>query len=263
MATNKLLKVWSIMAKNNLQNQLLTPSSSVLFILGKLFNFIFSVIIIFSIFNQVSTIKNFTLPQAIIITLVFSLIDSITNFLFRALYTFRPILLKGDFDLDLLKPLPSFFRPIFSGPDFLDVPMIIIQVIALIFFLFHYSLVPSVFTLIFFLLILLNGIILAFAIHLSIAAFSIITTEIDSLVMIYRSLGRAAIVPTDIYGNFFRFILDYLIPITVIFTLPAKALLSILTPVGIIYSFVFTFIFLFLSLYFWNYSLSRYTSASS
>jgi ABC-2 type transport system permease protein len=263
MVIKNLFQVWLILAKNNLQNQLLTPSSSILFVIGKLFNFIFNIVIIFSIFSQITSINSYTLPQAIIITLIYNFVDSFTQFFFRALYLFRPILLKGDFDMDLLKPLPSFFRPIFSGPDFLDFPMIIIQIITLIFFILKYSLIPSLFTFSLFLVIFANAVILVFSIHLLIAAFSIITTEIDSLVMIYRTLGRAAMVPTDIYQGFFRFFLNYIIPITVIFTLPAKALLNILSPSGVLYSFIFTFIFLFFSLWFWRFSLRRYTSASS
>jgi ABC-2 type transport system permease protein len=263
MVIKNFTKVWVILAKNNLQNQLLTPSSSVLFIIGKIFNFVFSVLIVFSIFTQVSTIKNYTLSQAIIITLVFNFIDTFTQFFFRALYSFRPILLKGDFDLDLLKPLPSFFRPIFSAPDFLDLPMLVIQIFALIYFLIKFSLIPSFSVFGLFLLIFVNGVILAFALHLMIAAFSILTTEIDSLVMIYRSLGRAAVVPTDIYNNFFRIVLSYVIPITVIFTLPAKAMLNMLTLNGVAYSLTFSFAFLLFSLWFWNFSLRRYTSASS
>ena len=263
MVIKNFLKVWTILAQNNLQNQLLTPSASLLFIVGKIFNMAFSIIIIFSIFTQVSTIKDYTLPQAVIIVLVFNFIDSFTQFFFRALYSFRPILLKGDFDLDLLKPLPSFFRPIFSGPDFLDIPLIFIEIMALVYFLLKFNLFPNPTTFLLFLLIFINGVILAFALHLIIAAFSILTTEIDSLIMIYRSLGRAAVVPTDIYNHFFRIVLSYVVPITVIFTLPAKALLNILTPTGILYSFVFTFVFLLLSLSFWRFSLRRYTSASS
>lgn len=263
MVTNVFYKVWVIMAKNSLQNKLLTPSSSIIFIIGKLFNYVFSLLIIFSIFNQVSNIKNFTLSQAVIFTLVYSFISSATQFLFRSLYTFRPILIKGDFDMDLLKPLPSFFRPVLSGPDFLDVPMIFIQLFAIIYFLIKFSLVPNLGSAFLFTLLFVNGFIISFSIHLIIAAFSILTTEIDSLVMIYRSLERTAVVPTDIYNNFFRILLSYVVPITVIFTLPAKAMLNILTFNGVIYSFAFTILFLLLSLYFWKYSLKHYTSASS
>ena len=263
MAIKQYLRVWSIVAKNKLQNRFLTPVSSVLFIIGKLFNFTFSVLIVFSIFNQVSSIKNYTLPQAIIITLVYGLVDSTTQFLYRALYSFRPILIKGDFDLDLLKPIPSYFRPIFSDPDFLDIPMLIIQIIALIYFLIHYSLVPSIPTILFFMVIFFNGVVLTFAIHLAVAGFAILTAEIDNLVMIYRSLNRTAIVPTDIYNSVFRFVLNYIVPITVIFTVPAKALLNLLSFDGVLYSFIVTYSFFFAAIWFWHFSLRHYTSASS
>jgi len=263
MAIKNFVKVWLILAKNNLQNQLITPSSSILFVIGKLFNYIFSIITIYAIFSQVSSVKGYSLSQAIIIVLVFNFIDSFTQFFFRSLYFFRPILIRGDFDLDLLKPLPSFFRPIFSAPDFLDAPLIIIQIFTLIYFIFNFQVPISLPTLILSLAILTNGVILAFAIHLIIAAFAILTSEIDNLVMIYRSLGRAAIVPTDIYGRIFNFILSYIVPITIIMTVPAKAILGILTLEGVVYSFAFGSSFFAFSLRFWQFSLKRYTSASS
>lgn len=263
MAIKSFIKVWMILAKNILQNQLLTPSSSFLFILGKLFNFIFSIFIITAIFHQSSSINGYSLPQGVMVVLIFNLIDSTTQFFFRALYTFRPILVRGDFDLDLLKPLPAFFRPIFSGPDFLDLPIVIIKIIAFIYFIFYYHFQLNFDNSLLFSLVLINAYLMAFAIHLSIAAFSILTTEIDNLVAVYRSLGQAAVIPTDIYSGFFRVLLDYIIPVTVMFTLPAKAFLGLLTPSGVIYSCLFAYGGLIFSLWFWRFSLRRYTSASS
>lgn len=263
MAIKSFVTVWTILAKNNLQNQFLSSSASILFILGKLFNYSFSIIIVYSIFGQVSTLNSYTLPQAIIMVLLFNFIDSFTQFFFRALYQFRPILLKGDFDLDLLKPLPSYFRPIFSAPDFLDFPILIIQITALVYFLINFHLVPSLITFCLFVFIFLNGVAVAFAIHLIIAAISVLSTEVDSLVMIYRNLGRAAIIPTDSYRGIFSFFLNFIVPITVIFTLPAKAMLNIITPLGILYSSVFAIGFFVFALWLWNFSLKHYTSASS
>ena len=263
MVINRLIKAWVILAKNNLQNQLLTLSSSMLFIVGKFFNFIFTLLTIYAIFSQANSIQGYSLNQAVIVVIIYNLLESISGFLFRSLYTFRPILLRGDFDMDLLKPLPSYFRPIFSGPDFLDLPLIIIQFVALVYYLvkFNFPITLPIFGLT--LLIFLNAIILAFSIHLSIAAFSIITTEIDSLVALYRNFGRAAVVPTDIYSNTFRFILNYIVPITVLFTLPAKAILNVLSTEGILYSCFLSYTFFLLAINFWRYSLRQYTSASS
>jgi ABC-2 type transport system permease protein len=263
MAINPFFKVWWILAKNNFQNQLLTPSSSILFIIGKFINFLFTVVTIFAIFTQTNAINGYNLGQAIIVVVIYNLIESITGFLFRSLYTFRPILLKGDFDLDLLKPLPSFFRPIFSGPDFLDFPLLVVQALALAYYLHSYHIPISISVLTIFILMLICGVVVSFSIHLAIAAFSILTTEIDNLVALYRNFCRAAVVPTDIYGPTFRFILDYIIPITAIFTIPSKAIISLLTPTGYYYGLTFAGLFLIGSLSFWKFALRHYTSASS
>lgn len=263
MVIKTLFSAWKILAINNLQNQLLTRSSSFLFIIGKLFNFVFTVFTIFAIFTQTSQVHGYTLPQAVIVVLFFNLITSTIQFFFRSLYTFRPILVKGDFDMDLLKPLPSFFRPILSGPDFLDFPVIIIQLVTLIWFYRHYHFSLTWVMFFTFILTFANAIIVAFSVHLSIAAFSVMTTEIDNLVAIYRNLERAGVVPTDIYSPTLRFILDYIVPVTVIVTIPAQSLLSPLTVHALLYSTILASVFLIASTKFWRYSLRRYTSASS
>lgn len=263
MATKSIFKVWWILAKNNIQNQLLTSSSSLLFVIGKFLNFVFSILIITAVFHQTSSINGYSVSQAIIVALVFNLVDSSTQFIFRALYSFRPILVRGDFDLDLLKPLPSFFRPIFSNPDFLDLPIIVIKIIALIYFLnlYHFSL--SFPQLLLFIFLLINGFVLAFAVHLIIAAFSIFTTEIDNLVNLYRSLGQAAVIPTDIYQGVIRLILDFVIPLTAMVTIPAKSLIVLITPAGVLYSCIICYAFFIFSLLFWSFAIRHYTSASS
>jgi len=258
-----LLSVWIIIAKNKIQNQLLTPSSSFLFIVGKLFNYSFSILTILAIFGQNRNIQGYTLPQALIFVVFFNFIESLIQFFFRSLYTFRNILIKGDFDLDLLKPLPSFFRPMLSGPDFLDLPLIIIQLITLIYLLAFYQFPINASTLLIFAITLFSSITIAFSIHLSIAAFSVLTTEVDSLVAFYRNLGRAAAVPTDIYKGLLRFILDYIVPITIISTVPAKALTSLLTTQTLLFSLLYSLLFFFISVSFWRYSLRHYSSASS
>lgn len=258
-----IFKAWWIMAKNNIQNQLLTPSSSILFIIGKFLNFIFSIFIITAIFHQTNTVGGYNYSQVVIFVLVFNFIDTLTQFFFRSLYSFRPVLIKGDFDLDLLRPLPSFFRPILSGPDFLDFPLIFIKLGVLIYFVIYFGLIPSLPQFILFLFIFINAIILTFSLHLIIAAFSVLTAEIDSLVALYRTIGQAAVIPTNIYSGFFRFILDWIIPVTVMFTVPAQALLGILSLSGVVYSSVLSYSFLFFAIYFWRHALKNYTSASS
>jgi len=263
MVIKSLLRAWIIIAKNNLQNQLLTISSTLLFVVGKIVTFIFTVFTIFAIFSTTKSVQGFNLEQAVIAVIVYNLVDSTTQFFFRSIYSFRPILLRGEFDLDLLKPLPSFFRPILSGPDFLDLPPIVIQLLALIYFLHQYQINPSFINTILFIAFFLVSLVIAFSLHLLMAAFSIITTEIDNIAWIYRSFIRAGVVPTDIYSGAFRFVLDYVVPVTLLVTIPAKALLNLLTLDSLLYAVTFSTIVFFISIFTWRYTLRFYASSGS
>ncbi len=263
MVTKNTFTAWLVIAKNNIQSQLLTRSSSTLFIVGKLLQFVFSLIIINSIFKNTGTIKDYAQEEATIFVLVYFIMDSITQFFFRAIYTFRPVLLKGDYDLDLLKPLPSYFRPLLSRPDFFDLPPLIIQIIALFFFLNRYQILITPTNFFAFVLIAMNGVLLAFSVFLLIASFSILTTEVDNLIWTYRSLSNAARLPVDIYPRFFQFILTGIVPVAIIITLPAKALLGLLNPQVLGLSLLITIFFVYSSVFLWRKSLKHYSSASS
>jgi ABC-2 type transport system permease protein len=263
MAINNTLHAWYIIAKNNLQRQLLTRSSALLFVVGKLLTFVFSLLIIISIFTGTGPVKGYTLHQAVIFILVFFVIESVTQFLFRSIYSFRYVLLRGDFDLDLLKPLPTFFRPLLAGPDFFDLPPLLIHIFTLFFFLAKYNIHPAPLDYLSFFLLLLNGIFLAFSVYLLIAAFSITTTEVDNLVWLYRSLSDAARVPVDIYPRLFQIILTGVIPVAVIIGVPARALLGILEPQTLLFSLLISLFFVYTAFFFWQRSLKHYSSASS
>lgn len=263
MAVKPVLLAWYIIAKNNLQSQLLTRSSAVLFVIGKLVNFFFSLILITSIYKTTTTINGYSLHQVVFFTLIYFIFESVTGFLFRAIYTFRPILVRGDFDLDLVKPLPSYFRPILSAPDFLDIPPLVVQIGFLLYYSIVFQISVTPLSLLVFSLLFVNSIILSFSLFLFIASLCILTTEVDNLVAIYRSLTRAGIVPVDVYPALFRFILNTIVPVAVFITIPVKAFLGILDPTTLVFALVFSTVFFYLSVLFWRHSLSQYSSASS
>lgn len=263
MAIKITLKSWWLIAKKNFQTQLLTRSSAFLFVIGKLLNFVFTILTVLAIFTTTKTLNGYSFSQAIIFVLVYGLSESIIGFLFRAIYTFRPVLVRGDYDLDLLKPLPSFFRPLLSSPDFLDLFTLVVQIVISLFLVLKLDIYFSFLNLILFIPYLFLAIIVAFAINLIISAVCVLTTEVDNLVWLFRSFYRAGVVPTDVYSGTFKFILDFIIPITLMVSLPSKALLGLLTPLDFVYAVFLSLVLLFVSWYLWLFSLSRYQSASS
>ena len=259
----RLIKIWLIQARNAAQTQLLTTKGGVLFLIGKISRFLLYFVFLFSVLSGAGGLAGFTTPQVILFFLVFNIIDAVVQFLFRGVYVFRPLIVSGNFDLDLLKPLPSFFRPIFGWTDILDFITLIPLFGFTVWYIFSHQLFSGLASFLIFFLLIFNSILVAFAFHLFVCAVCVLTTEIDHLIWIYRDLTAMARFPTDIYGKGIRIALTFVIPVIVLITVPAKALLGILSPFWILVSFVVGILSAILSLRFWKWSLKRYTGASS
>lgn len=258
----RLIKLWFLMAKTAAQSQLTTFWAGVFFILGKVVRFLFLFLFLFSVLSQSQTLAGYNRDQVILFFLVFNLVDITVQFFFRGVYLFRPLVVRGDFDLDLLKPYPSFFRPLFGWSDILDFITLVPLWVYFLWFVFSNHLF-SVFQFLSFLVLLFNSLILAFAFHLFVCAVCVLTTEIDHLIWVYRDLTGMARVPTDIYQRGIRYLLTFTVPVVILITVPAKGLMGILSWWGAILSFIICGLFLFGSLKFWRYALSQYSSASS
>lgn len=245
------------------QSWLITDWSGLLFLSGKIIRFLMFFAFLFAVLSSSQTLVGFNREQIIFFFLVFNIIDVAVQFFFRGVYLFRPQVVSGNYDLDLLKPLPSFFRPLFGWTDIYDFIILIPLWIFFIWFTFSNQLFTSIGNLIIFLLLLLNSLILAFAFHLFVCAVCVLTTEIDHLVMVYRDLTAMARFPTDIYQKGIQYILTFTIPVVILITVPAKALMGLLSWQWVIGSIVITFLFLWGSLRFWKYALTQYSSASS
>jgi len=263
MGVKKLIKIWLMYTLNALQSDLLTTWAGVLFIIGKIVRFLLFFVFLFAILSAAKTLAGYNREQVIFFFLVFMLVDAMVQFLFRGVYHFRSLVVSGDYDLDLLKPLPSFFRPIFGHTDLADFVTLIPLWVYFLWFVFTNHLFTGIGDLILFFLLLFNSLILAFAFHLFICAICVLTTEIDHLVWVYRDLTSMARFPTDIYQKAIQGILTFTIPVVILITVPAKALLGLLSWPWIALAFGISGLFLWGSLKFWRYALSKYSSASS
>jgi len=251
------------MAKISAQSQLLSSASGLLFIFGKLVRFTLYFVFLFSVLSGAGNVGGYSREQIIVFFLVFNIIDILIQILFRGVYVFRPLVASGNYDLDLLKPLPSFFRPLFGWTDILD----LVTFVPLVTFFVHYlsvnHMINSPFFPLLFLILVVNSILIGFAFHLFVCSICILTMEIDHLVWVYRDLTGMARFPTDIYSKFVQIVLTFTIPVMILISVPAKAILGLLTPEWMLMSLVVGFCAFFLSLKFWFWSLKKYTSASS
>lgn len=217
---------------------------------------------LYSLFSGIAVLGGYTRPQILIFYLIFNLIDTTSQLLFREVYRFRALVVTGGLDLVLAKPMNPLIRCLLGGPDLIDTGMLILIVVACIYVTVT-SIHPSFLSVSIFMIMLVNSLLISTAFHICVLALGIITFSVDHLVMIYRDLAALARIPIDLITNPLRTILTFVIPIGIMFTFPAQVLLGLLTWQTTLVSLAFGITSLYLSLRLWKYSLRQYQSAGS
>lgn len=254
--------LWVKLTANSFLVSLASRFSALLFFLGKTLRFLFFGIFLLTILTKTRIVAGYTIYQAAFFFLTFNFLDTVTQLFFREVYRFRQLVVTGDFDLVLVKPFQPLFRALAGGADPLDLFMLIPYTAILVFVGANAGTV-EVRNIMLYILLLGNGFLIATGFHILVLALAIVTTEIDHAIMIYRDITTMARLPVDIYSQPLRGIITFIIPVGLMMTFPAKALLGLLSPLVILFSLVLGFLFLVLSLRVWRFALSQYSSASS
>lgn len=255
------IKVWLMTTRNAFMSVLIRKKLFFIFLFGKLLRFAFFIGFLFFLVKGSTSVAGYNLNQIAFFFLTFNLVDVTAQFFFREVYRFRPKVISGRLDLVLVKPINALFASLMGGADIID----LITIPPLIFAIIYVGklLNPTFFQTFYYILLVINGFLIAAAFHIAVLAMAIITLEIDHTIMIYRDITNLGRLPIDIYKEPLKGILTFLIPVGIMITLPAKALMGLVSPVGVFGSFLLGGALIFLSIRFWNYALTKYTSASS
>lgn len=249
------------MSRNSFSMVLSQKTAIAFFLTGKIIRFVFFLGFLYILLQGSKSLAGYSINQTIFFFLGFNLVDIISQFLFREAYKFRSKVVSGDFDLIMVKPVNALFTVLMGGADIMDLITLppLIYAVCYMGSLLH----PSLLSVVLFLLLLVNALLISTSFYIAIMALGIITLEIDNTIMLYRDLTSLGRFPIDIIKQPAQGILTYLIPVGIMMTFPAKALMGFMSYQGVLISFAVGFIAIFLSLKFWNFALTKYTSASS
>lgn len=214
------------------------------------------------LFSGTKNLAGYSKDQIIFFYLSFNLIDTLSQLFFREVYRFRDLLITGNFDLVLTKPVNPLIRVLLGGFDIFDLPIAFFILIAVIYY-GSLNLHPSLINWLLYFLLIFNGLIIATAFNIFVLGLGIISTSVDHLVMVYRDLSSMLRIPADLYIEPVRFLLTFAIPLGVMITFPPKALMGILSVQMILISYLLSFISLALGIKFWGYCLKHYQSTGS
>jgi len=260
---SKYFKIWLLMAKMNLAEQVSSRINFVSLVLGKFvrMGFVFGFLI--ALFTHTQNLAGFTLTQTLLFFMTFNLVDILAQLFLRGIYWIRRLVIQGDLDLILTAPVNPLFRISARTTDFLDMTTLVPTITILVLVISRLNSGLTIFNLILYVMLIFVGFIIAFSIHVIAASVAVFTQEVDNLIWIYRDLMTMGRFPIDIYAAPVKLILTFVIPVAVMTSFPTKVLLGILSPQSIILAFIIAGVFLVGSLKLWNFSLRYYTSASS
>ncbi|MDO8551290.1 MAG: ABC-2 family transporter protein [bacterium] len=260
---SRYLRIWWRMTLVIFRADLMNRFAAGLFIFGKLIRFFFFLAFIFLLVKQSKFLMGYNLDQIVFFFLTFNIVDITSQLLLRGVYHFRPLIVTGNFDLILIKPINPLFASLASHADVLDLITLFPLLGYTVYFLAQGQIPITFLGIILYLLLIFCAFIITLSFHILVISVGVLTTEVDHLVWIYRDLSSMGRFPIDIYREGIRTFLTFVVPIAVLMTFPAKAFMGLLSWQLIGYSLVLAVILLVLSLRFWDFALKKYSSASS
>lgn len=235
---------------------------AIVFMLGKLIRFFSFLLFILLIITQTQAIAGYSFWQIILFFATYNFIDTAAQFFLREVYRFRTYVVRGFFDYILVKPVSPLFRSLFGGSDILDLSILVLSFLFIIFSAAKID-ITSLGNILLYIFLIINALLIALALHILVLASGVVTTEVDNAIMLYRDLTSMGRLPVDIYQEPIRGIITFAIPVGIMMTFPAKALMGLLSIDFITISFLIGAILFVISVTLWKVSLKYYSSASS
>jgi ABC-2 type transport system permease protein len=234
---------------------------------GKLVRLVFFLIFLTAIFRQVPSVAGYSLIEAALFFLTFNIVDIVAQLFLRGLYMVGRDIREGDMDFYLIQPLNPLFRISSNLVDFLDF-LTLIPVLALAGYILPRLMAPfrageMFLQILLYVLLCLNGLVIAFCIHVIIASVTVRTQQMENTIWLYRDLVSLGRFPVDIYTPVIQAVLTFALPVAVMVSYPSQALLGILSADKIGFAFLLSGILLAVSLAAWKRSLKHYSSVSS
>lgn len=160
----------------------------------------------------------------------------------------------------MTKPLSPLFYISFRVIDLMDIFSSIFVWSLWIWFFLRFDLNFVSLNILSYLGLLVCAVIFIFSLSLILASTAFWTLITSGLGRFFENLTRIARFPTDIFRGAAKVLLVYVLPVSIISTIPTKALLGLIDWPHILFAFGFTAVLFIFSLKFWKYALKHYTS---
>lgn len=216
------------------------------------------------LFTYADNLNGWTLPEMVVLLGVFYVVQGAAEVVFSPSVTrFMEEVRLGTLDFTLLKPANSQVLVSFRHYEVVQVAQVALGLAVIAAGVIRMGGRLSAGSVLEFLVTILCGLILVYAILLVLATLSFWFVRVDNIMVIFSSFMDASRFPVDLYPGWLRITLSSAIPIGIAVTVPAEAIGGRLGPLGLLEILVGTVAAVAFASWFWRRGLRNYTGASS
>lgn len=258
------LKLYKSFVRVNLMKSLAYRKN---FLLGMFLVSVESITVLISVtivFNHIGSIAGWSLDDMLVLTGVFMMTHSLAWIFFKGgVNQLDSIINKGDLDWLLVKPVDPQFLITVHRIDLEDAARSLVGIAVMAYGLQHAPVFQTLIMLPVFLLMLLCGQVVLYAITLTVKSISFKSIQGWATNSIFWRFHDLARYPTDIYSGTIRIIYTYIFPLIFIATVPAKTLTGKFNLWLLAGAFAAAGISFAVARLVWKAALKTYSSASS
>lgn len=259
-----LLRVWVANTRTSIIREMEFRTN---FILGIVRHGIWISAFIFMIeiiFRNTTSLNGWDHAEVLIVLGLSRIIEgTIDTFITRNIALLPQTVQRGEFDLFLLKPLPSQFSVAFQKFHFYNIGNILGGLAIFVYALRNLDQVPSLPQWGIFLILIAVSFIVFYSFFIMVASLVFRLERLESLWSLLTFFTEPITVPFDIFPRTPRLLITYLIPIAFIVFVPAQAITGKMALWQLPVAILMAITFLTLANLAWASGLRRYTSASS
>lgn len=214
------------------------------------------------LFQQRQTVAGWTWPEALLVVAWFSILKGVLEGgVEPALQRLVEHIRKGTLDFVLLKPADAQFLVSTARFEIWKVADIFGGFLILGYALLKIGKVPSAGALIATALLLAGAVAILYSLWILVVSLAFVVVKIDNLSYLFSSIFDAARWPSAVFRGPLQILFTFVIPLTVMTTYPALAILDRLEPARVGLALVGAAAFSLLARRIWLRAIGRYTSA--
>jgi ABC-2 type transport system permease protein len=218
----------------------------------------------FVLWSHRPSIAGWSLWEALLVTAWFTLLRALLDGAVQpSLQAVVEHIRKGTLDFVLLKPADAQFLVSTAKFEIFNVVDAGASVGLALWALSRLHRVPTAAQLVMALLLTVAAASLLYALAILVISAAFYVVRLDNLIYLFNSVFDAARWPASVFRGGWRIVFTFVIPLALMTTYPAQALLGRLAPTTALAALAGTAIFFTASRWVWRRAVGRYTSASS